>query len=322
MGIREMKGAGIVVDTCAGLKAGERAVVITDTEKMAIAEYVAAACWERGSEPVMVVMLPRKADGEEPPASAAEALKHADVIFAVTDRSLYHTVARKEACATGARFVNMPDYSMDMLVTGGLYEDFPARRIVADRVAGVFSGGSSVRVTTVKGTDIQFSIQGRKGTAGTGISDKPGSVAAPPNIEAAVAPVEGTANGKVVVDGSIVLPRLGVLENEVVLEVKDGVVTGVSGGKEAAEFKAQMDAAADPLVWAIAELGFGLNTKARLSGRMLDDEAALGTAHFGLGSNYNMGGTIQCSRHTDVVLTKATVTIDGRVVMQEGMLLV
>ena len=124
MGIREMKGAGIAVDTCAGLKAGERAVIITDTEKMPIAEYVAAACWERGAEPVMVVMLPRKADGEEPPASAAEALKHADVIFAVTDRSLYHTVARKEACATGARFVNMPDYSMDMLVTGGLYEDF------------------------------------------------------------------------------------------------------------------------------------------------------------------------------------------------------
>lgn len=322
MGIREMKGARILVDVCGAVRPNERVVIVTDTNKVAVAEHVAAACWEKDAEPVMIVMLPRTAHGEEPPASVAKALLEADVVFAVTTFSLYHSTARGEACRAGARWVNMPDFYMDMLAEGGLYVDFAAQRSVVDRVAEWLTRGSGVKILTDKGTDIEFSIEGRAGYSAPGICDRPGMVGSPPNIEANVAPVEGTARGKVVVDGSIVLPGIGVLQNDVVMRVENGFVVSIEDtNREAEDFKRQLDAAGDPKVYNIGEFGVGLNPRSRLTGRMLDDEGVYGTIHFGLGDNHTIGGNTRCAMHTDVVIKNPTILIDGKLVMDHGKLL-
>ena len=117
--MKEMTGAGIIIDTCGVVKAGEKVVIASDQEKIDIADIIAKACLERNIEPLIISMTPRKNHGEEPPAPYTAALKEADIVFAVTSFSLFHTNARIEVCKKGVRWVNLPEFSRQMLREGG-----------------------------------------------------------------------------------------------------------------------------------------------------------------------------------------------------------
>ena len=65
--MREAIGAGILIDTCGVVKAGEKVVIASDQEKMDIANIITKNCLESDIEPVIVNMIPRKNHGEETP---------------------------------------------------------------------------------------------------------------------------------------------------------------------------------------------------------------------------------------------------------------
>lgn len=317
----EVRGARILVETCANVKQGENVLVVTDSDNIEIAEFISNMSIAFGAETVTITMTPRKNHGEEPPETISEALMKADVVFAVTTFSLFHSAARLKACNNGARWVNMPGYTKDMLKRGGLMVDFKKQRIISEKLATVLTKGDRVRVQTKKGTDITFSIENRKAIAEGGISDKPGMINSPPDIETCIAPVEGTAVGKVVIDGSIVLPGLGVLDEDVILTVENGLVSHISGGKESKIFAEILEKAFDKNVYNIGEFGVGLNPECTLCGSMLEDEGVYGTAHFGIGDNHTMGGTVEASMHTDVVFWHPSIFVDDKLIMDSGNLL-
>ena len=316
--LEEMKGARILVDICGAVRIAEKVVIATDKNKLHIADIIAKACIERGAEPVVISMIPRKNHGEEPPMPFAATLREADVVFAVTSFSLFHTNARIEACKNRVRWVNLPDFSMQMLREGGLFVDFHKQRVKAEKIGQILSSGLSVCVITDKGTDIQFSIAGRDAIVESGISDKPGMVNSPPDIECCIAPLEGTAEGKIVIDGSIVLPGLGLLKEDVILYVSKGFVKKIEGSQEAVLFKKILNKAKEKEVFNIGEFGIGLNPKCKICGSMLEDEGVYGTIHFGIGDNHTIGGCIESSMHTDVVVKKPTVIIDKKMVIKSG----
>ena len=313
-----MKGARVIVDTCGVVRSGEKVLIATDKNKSQIAGIIAEACIERGVEPIILSMVPRENHGEEPPELFFIALREADVVFAVTSFSLFHTNARIEACKRGVRWVNLPDFSMQMLREGGLFVDFHKQREKAEKIGQILSSGSSVRVITDKGTDIQFSIAGREAIVESGISDKPGMVNSPPDIECCIAPLEGSANGKIVVDGSIILPGLGPLTEDVILYVREGYITEIEGCEEAILFRKVLESAKEKEVYNIGEFGVGLNPKCRICGSMLEDEGVYGTIHFGIGDNHTMGGCVESSMHTDVVVKNPTVFINEKRVIKSG----
>jgi 2,5-dihydroxypyridine 5,6-dioxygenase len=315
---REMIGAGILIDTCGVVKPGEKVVIATDQEKIDIANIIAEACLSRKIEPVIISMIPRKSHGEEPPIPYAATLKKADVVFAATSFSLFHTNARIEACKGGTRWVNLPGYSRQMLCEGGLFVDFHKQRAKAEKIGKILSEGNSVQVITDKGTDITFTIMGRDAIVESGISDKPGMVNSPPDIEVCIAPIEGTAEGKIIIDGSIVLPGLGPIQEDVFVYVSKGSVIKIEGSQEAMLFKKTLDQANEKTVFNIGEFGIGLNPKCKMYGSMLEDEGVYGTIHFGIGDNHTMGGTIESSMHTDVIITKPTVIIDQKILIKDG----
>ncbi|HDK27392.1 MAG TPA: aminopeptidase [Candidatus Atribacteria bacterium] len=315
---KEMIGAGILIDICGVVKPGEKVVIATDQEKVDIANIIAKACIIRHIEPIILNMIPRKSHGEEPPIPYTAALEKADVVFAATSFSLFHTNARIEACKKGARWVNLPGYSRKMLCEGGLFVDFQKQREKAEKIGKILSSTSFVKIETDKGTDIQFSIAEREATVESGISDKPGMVNSPPDIEVCIAPIEGTAEGKIVIDGSIILPGLGPLNEDVILHVSKGFVTRIEGSREAMLFKEALEQAQEKEVFNVGEFGIGLNPKCRICGSMLEDEGVYGTIHFGIGDNHTMGGSIESSMHTDVVIKNPTVTLDNKVIMNSG----
>ena len=55
---------------------------------------------------------------------------------------------------------------------------------------------------------------------------------------------------------------------------------------------------------------------------MLEDEKVLGTVHIAFGNNRGFGGNVDVPIHLDGMIIDPTVTIDGVMVMEKGILVV
>lgn len=313
-----MRGAKVIVDDCASVKSNEKVIVITDTKLVKIGEVLTAAVYERGAEPVLMIMEPRVRDGQEPPPTIAEAMKHADVIFSPVSKSITHTNSVKEAVKRGARILVMTAFTEKVLISGGIEADFKAQKLVCKKLADLFTESDSLHLTTPAGTDIVMNIEGRRGNALTGIVDEPGMFSTIPTIEANVSPVEGSSEGKIVVDASIPYIDIGLLREPVNILVKKGFITEIRGGYQTDVLKKNLEEKKDPNVYNIAELGIGLNPKSEMTGIMLDDEGVLGSAHIGIGTSITLGGSVKAAVHYDLVLWKPTLLVDNKLIIDKG----
>jgi leucyl aminopeptidase (aminopeptidase T) len=312
-----IKGAQKILSVCASVKSGEEVLIIADDTKVKISNALAAAALRIGAEPVITYLVTRERDGQEPPQAVAEAMKKAPVFLAPVSKSITHTQAVKEAVQAGARGIMLTQFRDDMLIHGGIEADFRSIAPVCEALARRFEEGRSLHLGTKSGTDMTMNIEGRPGNALTCIV-KPGQFSPVPNIEANVSPVEESAEGTLIIDASIPYVGIGVLSEPIEIDVKSGFIKSIKGGEQARKLEDNLKGFNDPLVFNIAELGFGLNPYSRLTGCMLDDEGVLRTAHIGIGTNITLGGKIKASCHYDLLLWDTTVTIDGNVVICEG----
>jgi 2,5-dihydroxypyridine 5,6-dioxygenase len=311
-------GASRILDVCAGLKPGEKVLILTDFLKESIARVLASAAMAMGAEPVIMVMPPREVDGQEPPETVAMAFKKADLILTPVAKSVTHTNAVKEAIAGGSRGIMLSAFVPEQLISGGIYVDFEAQRPLCEKVARLLEEARMAKLTTPAGTNLIMDLSGRKGNAHPGIARKPGQFTTVPNIEASTSPVEGKTEGILVGDGSIPYYDIGVLKEPVYMTVKEGKVVDIKGRAQAETISGMMAAQDDPNVYNIAQLAFGLNPKCVMSGIMLDDEGVYGTAHIGIGTSTLLGGKIKTKMHFDILMWKPTLELDGKVVLKEG----
>ncbi len=309
--------AETVLKQCMGASEGETLCIVYDWEKEAIAEALMSVGMDLGLEVVSVQMPIAANDGAEPPKSAALAMRGADIVLCVTTRSLSHTKARREASAGGARIASLPGVTEDMLI----------RTMAADYTAVAQRGGvlqkalleaHKVHIITEAGTDLTMDITERDPGNDTGLLHKPGSFGNLPAGEVALSPVEGTAQGVLIVDGS--MSGAGKLDESIRIEVNRGLAERISGGRAAQRIRELIE----PLGQAahnIAELGIGTNDCAKITGRVLEDEKVMGTIHVALGNNAGMGGTVDVAIHLDGVVQSPTVILDDTIVlMKDGTL--
>lgn len=315
--IEMIKGARRLVDTCTKVSKGETVLIVTDTNKVRIAEVIATAAYEREAEPLVLVMPVRKVHGEEPPKAIAEAMKHADVFFIPVTKSITHTRAVKEATQAGARGLVLTDWTEDMMISGAIEADFAAQKVVCKKYAQLFQEGKKAHLTTPLGTDLRLNLEGRRGNALTCIVEK-GEFSTVPTIEANFSPVEGSTEGTIMADASIPYIGIGVLREPVKVQVRAGMIQSIDGGQQAKMLSDNMKKFNDPMVYNIAELGIGLNPKATMCGIMLEDEGVLGVVHIGIGTNITLGGTIKASLHYDLLMYNATLELDGRIILKNG----
>ena len=316
--VRMMRGARTILDDCASVKPGEMVLIVTDTGLVEIARVLAAAAYERDAEPIVAVIEPREMDGQEPPEPVAEAMKRADVVLAPVSKSITHTRAVKEAASAGARILVMTAFTERLMISGGIEADFRAQRPVCERLAGLFTEAKTAKLTTDAGTDLAMDIEGRRGNALTCVVDRPGMFSPVPNIEANVSPVEGSTEGRIVVDASIPYIGIGLLREPVRMSVERGFITDIKGGHQADTLKSDLESKHDPNVFNVAELGVGLNPRSRMTGIMLDDEGVLGSAHIGIGTNITLGGKLKAAIHYDLVVWRPTLRLDGETVIDGG----
>ncbi|TET89509.1 MAG: aminopeptidase [Methanomassiliicoccales archaeon] len=305
------KGAKVAVEVCMGVKKGEEVLIISDSTRDRIAEALFQASLDMGAEPILVKIQPRTRHGEEPPKSLAIMMMEADVVFAPTEYSMTHTQARRNATREGARIATMPGITEGMMDSGAMLADFHEIQRRMRRVYRKLRGAREVSIESELGTDFTLSVKGRDWiTDDVGICHRKGQYTNLPAGEIFIAPREGTANGKLVIDGSFV----GAMEEPARVSVKDGYATRIVGAKEAVQELNKGGKEGRN----VAELGIGLNDKARIIGNVLEDEKALGTAHVAFGDNSTFGGKVRCGVHIDGVMKNPTLVVDELVVLEDG----
>lgn len=312
-----LEGARNIVKVTAGLKPGEHALIVTDTTKLNVAEVLAAAVLEAGGIPSITVMTLRPKYDREPPRPIAEAMKAADVIFTPTTQSMYHTQARLDACAAGARVVAMTGANEETMQSEAVKVDFVANKKLVDKLAEEFTKAKKIRFTTAKGSDLVASVEGRMANAESAVCHNPGECMGVPSVEVNISPIEGTAQGRVIVDAST--SEFGILESDIELIVKDGKIVEINGGKVARDMWNLFQNSGDPNMFNIAEFAVGLNPKGQIRGIIIEDESVWGTGHIGIGDNTKLGGVTKAPFHFDAVVWHPTIILDDdNVVVKDG----
>ena len=314
-----MEAARVALTDCMAVKRGENVIVICDEPLRRVGQAFWQVARELAADAIFCEIMPRSTNGEEPPKAVAALLAACDVFVIPTSKSLSHTDARRQACAKGARGATLP----------GITEDSMKRTLRADykeieertrRVAAAVTGKATARVTTALGTDITMSIKGRACHEDTGIVTARGAFSNLPAGEGYLAPIEGSAEGVMVIDGSCA--GVGVVSGEPIrIEVAGGLATKIEGGRGGTELLALVSQFGQE-ARNIAELGIGTNHAARLTGSILEDEKVMGTVHIALGDNISMGGKVSVPSHLDLIIKDPTLTLDGKDLIKNGKLLI
>ena len=219
----------------------------------------------------------------------AAAMAAADVVLAPTVQSLSHTAARKAATEAGARIATLPGVTEEMLARV-MSADMDGLRRKGRAIAELLTAGQEARITCPNGSDLRLGLEGRTGVPDAGELTAPGAFGNLPCGEGFIAPVEGTAEGRLVVDGTIATVGLGD-DPRGTRDPREATSCPPSG--ERGRRLMELLTAHGPDGTNVAELGIGTNEKAILSGEILEDEKLLGTAHVAFGASAAIGGTVQ-----------------------------
>lgn len=315
--IEMMPGAMKAMTQCAAVQPGENVVIACDTNKLRLAEALAAAAYAVGGIPTITAFPPTGAHGRQVPKPVVGACAQADVFFLPTSWSMTHTDARIQAMANGARGATMCEVTEDCLATGGILANYEECDRVGRALGEYLAKGTTIRMVSEAGTDLTAKITGRPVQYETGIFRKPGDFAALPNSEVNISPLEGSTEGVIV--GNVRVMGYGVVRDEpVTIEVKGGQVVDVRGGKGAEYLAHTLKSFNDPTAYNLAEFAVGLNPMARPYATNLEDLGKLGFGHHGIGSSYAIGGNIKAPCHIDVIYDEATLMVDDKVLLEKG----
>lgn len=307
------EGARLVLTTSAGLRAGEKILIVADETTRTVGQAFLAAAKSLGTDPVLVEFGPRANDGDEPPALVEGAMAMADLVLLVTSRSLTHTHARRAAGRAGARTISMPSVTEDMLREGGLATDWGRIHEVVRRTARRLRGAHDVHVTSAAGSDLTFRVAGREwNTEDTGLCTRKGAFTTLPAGELFIAVDERSAEGRLVVDVFFEED----LAAPVTATLSAGYADRIVGAQRAVEIMNRRGREGR----ALGRFGFGLNPRARARGPHLEAEKALGSSHLVFGDNLMIGGTIHVGARAEAVLSNVRIEIDGKAVIEKGQL--
>jgi leucyl aminopeptidase (aminopeptidase T) len=317
------------------IKKGMKVLVVTDTaHDTRVWQVVMATISELEADGTLALFDPRPADYYDPPEAVCEAMKKVDVNILLASTGMLHSKANMDAMAVGVPVICMDGgMTLEMFQSGAVTEDQKQMAIRQHHVANNIFGKDAkmCRVTSKYGTDFTYGVEGR-----IYIPKLPGDDFVPhkiinvgrnpqyrrirflyPNGEFNVPPIEGTANGKLVID--LCMHQFGRLFSPIELTIEKGLIKQIDGGPEAYTLRNYLEKYGDENAYVCpAEASVGINSKALIRGVQREDKNILGSMHFGLGTNIDVGGTILSKIHMDGIILEPTLYVDGDKRIEHG----
>jgi aminopeptidase len=244
----------------------------------------------------------------------------ADVIVAITHYSTSHTSFRKlltQSC--GVRYASMPLFERDMFF-GAMDVDWGDLALSTNVLARALTGADRCEVSSGNGTRLVMGVSGRPVLPDDGMLNLPGKFGNLPAGEVFLAPLEGTAEGVLVLDWG----PTARFKSPLTVTIEGGRVVSVGGDGSDDVSWLESILSAHPDNTNIAELGIGTNPAATRPDNVLESEKILGTVHLAFGDNHTFGGVVKAPLHQDFVLFDATLVAvwetggGRRVLLDEG----
>ena len=324
------------------VKQGHRVLVLSDTAHDArVWQAVHSILSELGADVTVALFDRRPADYYDPPSAVCESMMKSDINVLLASTGMLHCPANFRAMEAGIPAICMDGgMTLEWFQSGAVTDDMKQiavrKHYVAKRVFG--PNARECRVTSRHGTEFTYSVANRitqPPLPGASFDpykiinfakdeNRPGNNLLYylfPTGEFNVAPVEGSANGRLVID--LTMHHVGRLLTPIELTVKDGRVTDIDGGPEARILRDYLEEYGDDNAYMCpAEASVGVNAKAVVRGIQREDKNIMGTLHFGLGTNVDVGGSIKSKIHMDGVILHPTLYVDGVKRIDNGRILV
>jgi len=320
----QIKSAMHLLTECGQAKSSDRILVIYEISKIKIKNLLQVAA-RKCNLNIMYKLIKRvPIHGAEPPDGVALLMRKSSLVLCLTQMSMAHTRARLQATLGGTRFLSLPDYDMDVLTNQAMTIHFSECKNLCIKVAKKINNSKSIFVTTSQGTNLQLGIFKRKVNICPGFVSTKFPLGSPPDVEVNLAPHELQSNGKLVVDISIPHPKIGLLRKPVSLFIKNGSICKIQTLDNKVKKILTKLFFQNPCKrrMVLAEIGIGLNKRAVPNGKMLIDEGAYGTIHFGFGSNITIGGINKTNFHLDFIVSKPNLWADRNCILKKGKLLI
>ena len=201
---------------------------------------------------------------------------------------------------------HMPGITEDMMLRS-VNVDFFAMKSTADLLISALKGAELLHITSDAGTDLLIGVKNRIFTGDIGVIA--GEMCNLPCGEIYCAPVETKASGVVVFDASI--GDIGLLKQPLKVFLHKGRITKFECEDEELAKRVEQLSSVDEEARVIGELGIGVNPGARITGNMLEDEKAIGTAHIAFGNNADFpgGGNNHSQIHRDFLFYTPTIEV-------------
>jgi leucyl aminopeptidase (aminopeptidase T) len=321
--IDAIKSADLIVRRLLAVKPGEEVVMVADPETdMEMLQALSGVIQSIGAEYTIAIMPTRPAERSLSMTNFIEkGLEAADVVIGLTRGSgaaCYSPTIRRLRKERGLRQLSMVLRDLDIFTKGGATADYEKILETGIKLRDAWMKGETIEVLTPKGTNLKAKLSTAIPFIEAGFAREPGEEAAFSDGEVSQGPMEGTAEGVVVVDGPIA--HIGQPANPLCLHFKKGRLVKIEGDEAAA---VQLQDIVDRVKDAdnFAEIGIGLNPNCLRNGKFEEEKKRLGNVHIAIGRNTgSYGGTIAAMIHLDMVVYEATVKTDKMTLLSDGKL--
>jgi len=296
------------------IKGGEQFLLVTDKQKMEIAEALAYWAKEVGAETTTYLMTEALRPITEPTNLFRLLCVKASAMAYLLDPRMEEKPFRGymvKAGVANCRICMMPGLTRDMMERL-VNIDFHELDIFGKKLMDTLADSEEVLVENEAGTHVEFSVKGRKWKNDNGDISQKGSHGNLPAGEIFTAPVEKSFNGRLAI--SLIDDQLG----DGIMEFEKGRLIRYEGNGIQ---KILAYIGKDETGKIIGEFGIGTNPKAKICPNMLEAEKAFGTAHFAIGDSYGLGLNTS-PHHYDALVDKVSIRTNGEYHVRDGKFLI
>ena len=254
------------------------------------------------------------------------ALAAADLVLDCTVEGLLHAPELGEILAAGTRILMISNEHPESFARY-LHDETLRPRV--ERAVALLAGARELHVSSAAGSDLRVQLEGAFCAGSWGYTQGPGSIAHWPGGLALAFPRAGSVEGTLVLaPGDLNLTFKSYVREPITLAILDDHVDSIEGGGVDGDLlRSYLAAFGERAAYATSHVGFGLNRAARWDYLPLYDRSQInGTEARAFAGNflYSTGANEVAGRftagHFDLPMRGCTVSLDGRVVVAEGVL--